>query len=177
MKVWNILAVSVCIKPHRNPILIHTLKINTKYKMRFYFPSSLSTGLLKNFQKTSKRLPKDFRLYSLQNLYKSQPPGLRDLLVIVGLWRLENLYQFWQRGSVVLDCVLWVFDVGECNYNYRCEITEDWADPEPSRDIQIRLTPTKHRESWSSSQTTTRHTSPTRKSNCSGRCQQTKIRN
>ena len=30
-----------------------------------------------------------------------------------------------ERGSVVLDCVLRVFDVGECNYNYRCEITED----------------------------------------------------
>ena len=40
------------------------------------------TGLLKDFQRTSKGLPKDFGLYGLQNLvvYKSQPPGLRDLL-------------------------------------------------------------------------------------------------
>ena len=40
------------------------------------------TGLLKDFLRTSKGLLEDFGLYALQNLlvYKSQPPGLWDLL-------------------------------------------------------------------------------------------------
>ena len=41
-----------------------------------------SKGSLKDLWRTSKGLPKDFRLYSLQNLYKSQPPGLRDLFLL-----------------------------------------------------------------------------------------------
>ena len=39
-------------------------------------------GLLKDSWRTSEGLLKDFRLYSLQNLFKSQPSGLRDLFTL-----------------------------------------------------------------------------------------------
>ena len=48
----------------------------------------ISAGLRQDFWRTSERLLKDFwwildcTLYGLQNDYKSQPPGLRDLLFI-----------------------------------------------------------------------------------------------
>ena len=55
-----------------------------------------SAGLLKDFWRTSKGLPEDFRLYILQNLYKSQPPGLRDLFFHKDKQKMTT-HEFWEQ--------------------------------------------------------------------------------
>ena len=61
-------------------------------------------GLLKDFWRTTEGLLKDFWLYGLQNLlvYKSQPPGLQDLLFCNESVAVNYLFRFCICSSLFL---------------------------------------------------------------------------
>ena len=129
---------SVCVSVTLATAVLHFWRTSSGFLKDF---CRTSEELLKDFWRTSKGLLKDFRLNSLQNLHKSQPPGLQDLLNVAAIHEVQYNTTNLLTYDCKKDCILewWPFYQEQGESSYEVGITEDEQWWRPSSWLHLKI--------------------------------------